>query len=99
MPKSLYTDDTALAIATASAYCDIEEGYDDAAAAISMVSWLKSKPKDVGNQTCVALNLLDEGYKITGNYRLRSFPRAGGRVLRCRSQRRVGRRWCDRHPM
>lgn len=60
--KGEWTDDTALAIANASAY---REGFFDLfGCADSMVEWLQSKPKDVGNQTRMALGLRAEGYDV-----------------------------------
>jgi len=59
-----WTDDTALAIAVASAYSEPDKGYDIGTAAGSMRAWLASGPKDVGNQTRMALGMLERGIPL-----------------------------------
>ncbi|MBW2703468.1 MAG: ADP-ribosylglycohydrolase family protein [Deltaproteobacteria bacterium] len=61
--KGEWTDDTALAIATAAAYRN-PDGFNLAEAAHMMSAWLKTKPKDVGNQTRLALGLIEQGFEI-----------------------------------
>ncbi|MBN2497841.1 MAG: ADP-ribosylglycohydrolase family protein [Deltaproteobacteria bacterium] len=59
--KGEWTDDTALAIATAAAYADAGAGFQPEEALRRMHRWLRAGPKDVGMQTRLALSLVDEG--------------------------------------
>jgi len=56
-----WTDDTALAICTASAYADPSEGFLPNQAVSCMLQWYQAGPKDIGNQTRLALELLAGG--------------------------------------
>lgn len=54
-----WTDDTSLALSVAQGYADTE--FDLNLCAKGMVDWFNSDPKDVGNQTRLALGLIRDG--------------------------------------
>ncbi len=56
-----WTDDTALAMCVAAAYGEPSDGFSLGAAALAMLRWYESGPKDIGNQTRLALRLLQDG--------------------------------------